>query len=166
MTFNKNIISGPFPLGNLFTNTFLQRILSFLLQVESFHKGFWSFRGCTFRTSVTWSFNVLAVLIFIPIINYCILPFLREYAPTMLLKIAIGIGILILAVCSLLGLVAAQFTEFSKHNQNLTCLFHTSSAQSQDELPLSIWWLLLPYSLVSLAEVLINVSSKFPLNRV
>ena len=80
----------------------------------------------------------------------------------MLLKIGIGMVVMILGVCSILGIVVTAYIKFkNKYDQKLTCFFNTSTFNSQEEELLSVWWLVVPYSLVSLAEILINVSSKF-----
>lgn len=135
------------------------------LQVLQFDNRLLSFASnCTFSNSFSWIFNVLGVLIFIPVINFGFLPFLREYAPTMLLKITTGIVVMTLGVCAFLALTVTANVEHQQnhHNSNLMCLFNTSSSTpTQGDFPLSVWWLVLPYSLISLAEVLINISSKF-----
>ena len=128
------------------------------LQLGSINSDFTTFLGCTFQRSLTWVFNVIPIVIIIPAINYGLLPFLREYSPTMIMKIGIGIITLILSLCVLLGLIVYGYIEYSKDTP-LVCMFSANVSSTTDEdisnpLPVPSLVLILPYSIVALAEIL------------
>lgn len=122
--------------------------------------------GCIFSNSFVWIFNITGVLVLIPLLNHTLLPFLQEYAPTMLKKI--GMGSFILALSPLLLLVITSIGHANVSvNETVTFIDHGEMNATRcmfddvvTSLPVSLWALVPPFLLVSAAEILVNVSSK------
>ena len=126
-------------------------------------------RDCSFNSSFTWVFNISVILITIPVLNQCLVPFLREYKPNMRKKIAIGYLLVVLASVCMVAMIGAGERELRSHggdiNGNSTrllslCLFSDLDESDYIPLPVRSWVIVVPHFLVSVAEVFINVSCK------
>jgi len=118
--------------------------------------------NCKFQESSVWIGNIVLIVLAIPFINFVLYPFLREYAPNMLKRIGIGH---FLAICSPLSLLIASSIGYHtlKHFRSdalESCMFMEDSWDLHGELPVSHFFVLLPQALISIAEILIIVSSK------
>ena len=123
-------------------------------------------KQCQFEANSTWVLNIAVVLITIPILNQCLVPFLREYRPSMLQKIMIGYLLAIFSSVSMLAVIEVGESVL-RHNDNYEnsthlCIF---SADLDDpdyvKLPVHSWTIMVPHILTSVAEVFINISCKF-----
>ena len=66
-------------------------------------------KHCTFDSNFTWILNVVVILVAIPLLNLCVVPYLREYRPNMLKKIAIGyLFVVLTSVCMLVIILAGE----------------------------------------------------------
>ncbi len=84
----------------------------------------------------------------------------------MIMKIGIGAITLVLSLCVLLALVIYGYEEYNNATSPLVCMFSSNVSSTTDTdipnpLPVPSLALILPYSIVALAEVFINVSSKW-----
>lgn len=123
---------------------------------------------CSFSNSFVWVFNIAGILILIPLINFGLFSFLREYTPTMLKKIGTGSFVITLSPLLLLVIVSvgnsrlAHVTDMDPPpaqgaRSNVThCMFGENETS---HLPVPLLGLLVPYLLVATAEILVNVSS-------
>ena len=124
---------------------------------------------CKFESDSTWFLNYVVILIAIPILNQCLVPFLREYRPSILQKIMIGYILVIVASVSLLIIIGVG----EHHNGNAfygnytnACIFivaNENSVADQSSIKLAVpsMTLIVPGILVSLAEVFICISCKW-----
>ena len=127
-------------------------------------------RHCQFNGTFTWSLNIAVILIFIPVLNQCLVPFLREYRPNTRKKIAIGYTLVVLASVSMMAIVGAGELELGhmhtadhrvkNSTREMMCLFTDMDKAGWDAIPVSSWVMIVPHFLVSLAEVFINISCK------
>ena len=124
-------------------------------------------KECQFEANFTWVLNIAVVLITILILNQCLVPFLREYRPNMLQKIAIGYLLAILSSVSMLAIIEAG-ESILRHNgryENSThsCIFIADFDNDPDyiKLPEHAWTIIVPHLLMSVAEVFINISCKW-----
>ena len=123
-------------------------------------------KQCQFDANSTWVFNVAVVLISIPILNQCLVPFLREYQPSMLQKILIGYLFDILSSVGMLAIIEVGESTLrhsgSYQNSTRECIFLVNFDNNPDyiKLPVHSWAITIPAVLTSIAEVFINISCK------
>ncbi len=112
-------------------------------------------------TSV-WVVNILFIVLAIPIINYCLYPFLREYTPNMQKRIGIGHFLVFLSPFFLLLLSSVGFSRVGSQSEVAThsCMFVNTSLLPI-HLDISSYYILIPHVLASLAEIFIVISSEF-----
>ena len=132
----------------------------------TFSKGL--LKQCHFDSNFTWSFNIAVILISIPVLNQCLVPFLREYRPNMRKKIAIGYTLVVLASVCMMAIVGAGELELDhmhtvdhkikNSTREIMCLFTDMDKPGWDTIPVRSWVMIVPHFLVSLAEVFINIS--------
>ena len=134
----------------------------------NFHKFSTEFlKECQFEANFTWVFNIAVILIAIPILNQCLVPFLREYRPSMLQKIIIGYLLAIFSSVSMLAIIeiGESILRHSERYENSSreCIFVTDFDNDPDyiKLPVSSWTIIVPNVLTSIAEVFINISCKW-----
>ena len=121
-------------------------------------------QSCT--STGIWVVNILFIVLAIPVINYCLYPFLREYTPNMQKRIGIGHFLLFLSPFVLLLLSSVGFARLYNEGQSEaathSCMFvNTSSLPIH--LDISSYYILMPHILASLAEIFIVVASEFQL---
>ncbi len=115
--------------------------------------------SCNISDSYVWVVNIACIAIAIPIINYVLYPFLREYTPNMRKRIGIGHILTFLSPLVFLVLSSVGFSILSdKEAASNLCMF--SSLMASGRLPISSIYILIPHILISLAEVFIIVSSE------
>ncbi len=114
---------------------------------------------CTYSDSAGWSFNVITILIAIPILNYLVFPCLREFTPSMLKRIGIGYFFAILA--PLMLIVIEVVAHHQHHHDPDSCMFlNNGTVGDGGEVRLSAWTVLPPTLAITLAEIFIFVSSR------
>ena len=123
-------------------------------------------KQCQFEANFTWVLNIAVVLVTIPILNQCLVPFLREYRPNMLQKIVIGYLLAIFSSVSMLAIVEVG-ESILRHNGRYensthTCIFIADFDNDANyiKLPIQSWTIIVPHLLTSVAEVFINISCK------
>ncbi len=104
-------------------------------------------------TSV-WVVNIVFIVLAIPVINYCLYPFLREYTPNMQKRIGIGHFLVFLSPFFLLILSSVGFAHVGSQSEVAT---HSCMPI---HLGISSYYILIPHVLASLAEIFIVISSK------
>lgn len=127
-----------------------------------FMNGPYIFVACGVSDSSVWVVNISVITLAIPIINYCLYPFLREYTPNMRKKIGIGhiltflspLVFLILSSVGFTNLVNVGFGEAATNS----CMFNPLPSDIKN--PISSVYILIPHILISLAEIFVIVSSK------
>ena len=131
------------------------------LQIKSFTI-FQVLKGCT-TFSLIELIEALVLLIAIPLFNSCIFPFLRDYTPNMLRRIGLGYLLAILSVASLLVItIAGQLMDNPDMLRNATkvcVLSNNIHPVDINPLPITVYFLVIPNSLIVLAEVFLNISS-------
>ena len=142
------------------------------IEVQGTHGGtFFTFstaflKECQFETNFVWILNVVVILITVPILNLGLIPFLREYRPSILQKIVIGYLLAIFSYISMLAIieVGESMLHHSGHYENSTreCIFIADFDNDPDyiKLPVRSWTIIVPHILISVAEVFINISCK------
>ena len=118
--------------------------------------------SCDFSDKFATASNVIFVLLLIPILNFVLYPFLREYMPNMLKRIGMGVFLALLAQVSILAVSGAGTRRESSAGQCMfSADFTNSTIQEEYEFSrVSEFCALLPHVLITIAEVLINVTSK------
>ena len=130
----KNILWIFLPLP-LFWSLFDQSSSAWIFQASRMDL---NFCGYTLLPAQTHIFNPLMVLIFIPIFNYGLYPFLNKFFKlTQLRKIGIGMFITVISF-----LIAAKIESFIVKGNTPT-----------------IWWQVLSYAFLTTAEVMVSITS-------
>jgi dipeptide/tripeptide permease len=106
----------------------------------------------SYRVNV-WIFNVVTVLVAIPLMDQCLYPFLRQFAPNMLKRFGLSY---ILLLCSV-GLLCLY--EILGHNvihqlSKKYCMFN----RNQEVMPMSAFWILIPVILAAIGEIFLKVT--------
>ena len=124
-------------------------------------------KHCNFESKFTWILNVVVILVTIPLLNQCAIPFLREYRPNMLKKIAIGYLLVVLASVSMLAIIGVgenilklRYSDGIFENSTRMCLFSNLDNPSFIKLPVYPLSVTVPHVLISVAEIFINISCK------
>ena len=118
--------------------------------------------GCEFSDKFVIAFNVVLVLILIPILNFVLFPFLREYMPNMLKRIGMGMFLSLLAQISTLAISGAGARR-SWANNDRQCMFYADFETDPPDYkysPVSEFYVLIPLVLITMAEVFIHISSE------
>ena len=108
---------------------------------------------CSPSTTSVWTFNVVMILIAIPIIDQCLHPCLRQYAPNMLKRFGISYVLLIISagILCTYETIGHRMHTFSKNS----CMFER---EEEDNLNISAWLTLVPITFVSLGEIFLKVT--------
>ena len=119
--------------------------------------------SCEFHDKFASAFNVTLLLILIPVLNFVLYPFLREYMPNMLKRIGMGVFLALLTQVSILAVSGEGSAHRASHEQ---CMFSANFSnhdirEAYQYSTVSEFYALLPQILITIAEVLINVTSKF-----
>ena len=113
--------------------------------------------------SSVWIVNAAFIWVAIPVINYFLYPFLREYSPNMRKRIGIGHILAFLSPLVFLVLSSVGFSTLTQQGHGgaatNSCIFNSSSLEVSTTLPISSVYILIPHLLISLAEIFIIVSS-------
>ena len=123
-------------------------------------------KHCILEADSTWFLNIVVILIAIPILNQCVVPFLREYRPNILQKVMIGYILVIVASVSMLIIIEVGERHNGKvfyENYTNACIFIIMADQTSAvniKLAVPSITLMVPGILVSLAEVFICISCK------
>ena len=118
------------------------------------------FGSCEFSDKFVVASNVALILLIIPILNFVLYPFLREYMPNMLKRIGMGVFVALLAQVSILAVSGAGT---GRERDVQQCMFSTDFSDetgSYKYSDVSEFYALIPHVLITVAEVLINVTSK------
>lgn len=118
---------------------------------------------CSLSDKFTIFSNVLLILLFIPVLNSIIYPFLREYVPNMLKRIGLGSVMALLSLVSALLISAVGSRRHLVHDEQ--CMFaanfsYVAVQKSYDYSPVSEYYVLIPQGLITLAEIFINITCK------
>lgn len=109
---------------------------------------------CEVEISVTNSINGLLIITIIPLLDLLLVPMLQNFYATILKRLGVGATLAFLSI-----LVLFLFEAFGSHNSgNLICMFNTSTHQP-GQLHISVYWIILPLVLVTLAEIFIFIPS-------
>lgn len=122
-------------------------------------------KHCNFDSNFTWILNVVVILVTIPVLNQCAIPFLREYRLNMLKKIAIGYLLVVLASVSMLAIIGVgenilEYSDGGFENSTRMCLFSDLGHRGFIKLPVHPLSVTVPHVLISVAEIFINISCK------
>ena len=120
---------------------------------------------CSFKLN-EWAFNVWIILLAIPIIDQCVYPFLRQFAPNMLKRFGMSYILLvcsagILCLFEIIGHRAQR--ESSDAAAAANCMFDTTFAEEHqcahhEDLYLSAYLTLVPIFMASIAEIFLKVT--------
>ena len=115
---------------------------------------------CFQRASVTLSGQIL-ILVGIPLYEFVLYPLLQRYFRVLILSrlnIAFVLLFLSLVSCTILEFVAVYQNSSGSHEVSVECAFNTSIDQD-GILPLDYKWMLIPYTLVPIAQFLLLTSA-------
>ncbi len=117
---------------------------------------------CEFLDEFSFISNVALVLLLIPVLNFLLFPFMREYMPNMLKRIGMGVVLTLLAQVSILAVSRAGAHRDRTVQQ---CMFHdnfsnSTAVKDYQYTSVSEYYVLLPHVLLTVAEVLVNITSK------
>lgn len=116
---------------------------------------------CSDPTIPHWIVNVLTIVSVVPLLDQVVIPILREYSPSLLKRI--GLGYIATVMTPVLLLV---FEHVGHHdaalpaNVTAQCMF-VDGDFDVETLQLSSYVVILPYLLLSLGEIFVNISSEF-----
>ena len=116
--------------------------------------------NCHPSTTSVWFFNVNTILITIPIIDQCLCPCLRQYAPNMLKRFGISYILLIIVagILCLYETIGHHALSQNSSDDNKSCMF---DEKSNFQMQMSAWLTLLPIFLISFAEILLKVIGEY-----
>ena len=118
--------------------------------------------NCIFSEKFTLSFNIVMMLIVIPLLNHVLYPFFREYVPNMLKRI--GVGFFLAGFAALTSLILSAVGA-NRHTIDVDqCMFTANfSASTKHYVHNSApdYLIIIPLFLNMLAEIFINVTCKF-----
>ena len=141
------------------------------LQIEHFYDNFLSFKfqlpeSCSDSSITHWTVNILTIVAIVPILDQIVHPILREYAPSLLKRIALGYAFTFITPVLLL-----IYEHAGHHNSVLPaavadqCLFVDSDGDIAP-LQLSSYVILIPYLSLNFGEIFVNISGEFSHNSV
>ena len=111
-------------------------------------------------TSV-WIFNVVIILISIPILDQCIYPYLRQYTPNMLKRFGISYVLLIVSasIFCVYETIGHHALSQGSSDSSQSCMFDSGSEGGGDmHMHMSAWLTLLPIGLLSFGEIFLKVT--------
>ena len=115
---------------------------------------------CTPSDLSVWIFNVVVILMTIPLLDQFLYPFLRHYVPNMLKRI--GIGYILLIVSAMLLIlyegIGHNVNQPKTVSSNATLCIFEETSETKEHLEMSSWLVLLPYLFISVAEVFVMVT--------
>ena len=115
---------------------------------------------CSDSTITHTIVNILTIIVVVPILDQIVYPILREYTPSLLKRIALGYAFVFITLILLL-----IYEPVGHHNSVLTaavasqCIF-AGSDRDVAQLQLSSYFVLIPYMLLSLGEIFVNISGE------
>ena len=111
---------------------------------------------CGVEVTVTDGINALLILTIIPLLDLLVVPLLRNCYATILQRLGVGASLAFLSI-----LVLFLFEAFGSHSSgDQMCMFN-SSTRERDQLHISVYWILLPLIMVTLAEIFIYIPSEY-----
>ena len=112
-------------------------------------------------TSV-WIFNIVTIMIAVPLIDQCLYPCLRQYTPNMLKRFGVSYVLLIVSagILCLYETIGHHTLPHSLSGPTQSCMFRDGSSESGEggDLHMSAWLTILPIVLVSFAEIFLKVT--------
>lgn len=109
---------------------------------------------CEIQVSVTDGINALLILTIIPLLDLLLVPMFQNCYATILKRLGVGATLAFLSI-----LVLFLFEAFGSHDTgNVMCMFNASTREP-GQLHISVYWILLPLVLVTLAEIFIFIPS-------
>ena len=116
-------------------------------------------QSCTFEISTLSAINAILLLALIPVLDLLMVPLLRHAMihPSILKRLGVGGIFTLLGMLSLLTLEGLGDRSFSGGSN--TCMFGKDTSQESNGM--SGYWLILPMVLVTLAQIMIYIPSKF-----
>ena len=110
---------------------------------------------CGIEVTVTDGINALLILTIIPLLDLVLVPMLRNCYATILKRLGFGATLAFLSI-----VVLFLFEAAGRHSSgDQVCMFHASSRE-QGQLHISVYWVLLPLVMVTIAEIFIYIPSK------
>lgn len=100
--------------------------------------------------------NLAIIVVFIPIMDQLIFPFLRDFTPSTLKRVGIGFASLVLA--SFISMLYETVNYHVSHS-NYKCMFNLNTSLD-NTLSVPFWMFLLPQFLLSLSRILIITSGR------
>ena len=117
------------------------------------------FGDCHPAPTSVWIFNIVIILIAIPILDQCIYPYLRQYTPNMLKRFGISYVLLIISAGILCLYETIGHHAYSSSESSQSCMFDSgSNGGSNIHMHMSAWLILFPIGLASFAEIFLKVT--------
>ena len=110
---------------------------------------------CGVEVTVMDGINALLILTIIPLLDLLVVPLLRNCYATILQRLGLGASLAFLSM-----LVLFLFEALGSHSSgDQICMFNASTRE-RDQLHISVYWILLPLVMVTLAEIFIYIPSE------
>ena len=121
------------------------------------------FGDCYPSPTSVWIFNVVIILISIPILDQFIYPYLRQYTPNMFKRFGISYVLLIVSagIFCLYETIGHHALSHGSSDSSQSCMFNDSE---QNVIQMSAWLTLLPLVLVAVAEIFLKVTGEGAIN--
>lgn len=111
---------------------------------------------CGVEVTVTDAINAILILTIIPLLDLVLVPMLRNCYATILKRLGVGATLAFLSI-----LVLFSFEAFGSHSDgDQMCMFNASNRE-RGQLHISVYWILLPLVVVTLAEIFIYIPSEY-----
>ena len=110
---------------------------------------------CGIEVTVTDGINAILILTIIPLLDLLLVPMLRNCYATILKRLGVGATLAFLSI-----LVLFFFETFGSHVEGKhMCMFNAGERET-GQLHISVYWILLPLVMVTLAELFIYIPSE------
>ena len=113
--------------------------------------------NCATSPTSVWVYNIATILVAIPVIDLCLHPCLRQYAPNMLKRFGMGYVLLITSVALLCLFEVVGHNALGSH-RHISCLFKDDDDATT--MSLSKWLALIPIIILSIGEIFLKVTGE------
>lgn len=113
---------------------------------------------CEVGFTITDAISALLLLTIIPILDLLIVPFLQSSFPSILGRLGFGASLALLSLLSLFTIEGIGGHSLGDQ----VCMFNTvAEEEARGHLEVNVYWIFLPLTLVTLAEVFIYIPCKY-----
>ena len=110
---------------------------------------------CTSRSIFVNSISILSYSLSVPIFEFLIYPFVRNYVPRTMVRIGVGMAISLVGLSSLLAIDAVGHSATGPQD---VCMFYSSSWSSDNTIPVNFYVLVPVLFVMAVGEMLVYIS--------